>query len=201
LHQIEQEDFHLLSEKIEIQRNQIPLTFNRKTTLNMKPSTLSLFLACFSVCTFFARAQTMQSGLISVAPGSSVANYYYARPGDLTIVVNIWGFVQKPGRYEVSSTTDLVQLIALAGGPAEYADMSAVRITRLPETGGDQKKRQLTVNLEDLTRLTDQELVLKPGDTIVVDSSGWFTFRDVLSGVTGVAVLVVAVVQIINLTK
>jgi hypothetical protein len=71
----------------------------------------------------------------------------------------------------------------------------------LSDGGGDQKKREFTVDLEDLTKLTDEELVLKPGDTIVVDSSGWFTFRDVLSGVTGVAVLVVAVVQIINLTK
>lgn len=168
---------------------------------NISHFTLHLFAFLTIVLPSSARAQTNQSGLISVSPGSSVANYYFAKPGDLTIMVNIWGFVQKPGRYEVSSTTDLVQLIALAGGPAEYADMSCVRITRLPETGGDQKKREFSVDLEDLTTLTDDQLVLKPGDTIVVDSSGWFTFRDVLSGVSGVAVLVVAVVQIINLTK
>lgn len=171
----------------------------------MKTITSKITLCTFQVFViiFFssAHAQSTQGGLMSVSSGSSVANYYFAKPGDLTIVVNIWGFVQKPGRYEVASTTDLVQLVALAGGPAEYADMSAVRITRQHDRGADRKKREFTVDLEDLTKLTDEQLALKPGDTIVVDSSGWFTFRDVLSGVTGVAVLVVAVVQIINLTK
>lgn len=177
---------------------------NGRTTLvsgNIPRFGFYALVVFFSILQAAVYAQTTQTGLISVSPGSSVANYYYAKPGDLTIVVNVWGFVQKPGRYEVSGTTDLVQLIALAGGPAEYADMSAVRITRLAEAGGEQKKREFTVDLDDLTVLTDEQLALKPGDTIVVDPSGWFSLRDILSGATAVAVLVVAVVQIINLTK
>jgi protein involved in polysaccharide export with SLBB domain len=36
--------------------------------------------------------------------------------------VNIWGFVKNPGRYEVPSSTDLIQLISFAGGPVQYAE-------------------------------------------------------------------------------
>ena len=51
-----------------------------------------------------------------------------SRPGGQ---VNIWGFVQKPGRYEVPSSTGLIQLISFAGGPVQYAKLDEVKLTRL----------------------------------------------------------------------
>ncbi|MBM4162658.1 MAG: hypothetical protein FJ217_16365 [Ignavibacteria bacterium] len=65
-----------------------------------------------------------------------------AQPGGQ---VNIWGFVQKPGRYEVPSSTDLIQLISYAGGPVQYAKLDEVKLTRwiLYDTTGKRQKSEI----------------------------------------------------------
>ncbi|HEX2983063.1 MAG TPA: SLBB domain-containing protein, partial [Ignavibacteriales bacterium] len=62
------------------------------------------------------------------------AQAYYKiqdRPGELTKKVNLWGYVNNPGRYEVPASTNLIQLVTYAGGPKEYASMSDIRIFRV----------------------------------------------------------------------
>ena len=72
-------------------------------------------LLWFLVFSVEASAQATQSGLAPMLPSASAASYYYiAKPGELTIQVNVWGFVKNPGRYEVASSTDLIQLISFA---------------------------------------------------------------------------------------
>lgn len=114
----------------------------------MTPTTLSriLLLCAFFITPLYVHAQTLQSGFAPSLPSASAASYYYiAKPGELTMPVrpdcrpggqvNIparptagwWGFVQKPGRYEVPSSTDLIQLISFAGGPVQYAKLDNAR--------------------------------------------------------------------------
>src|SRR5512143_799635 len=79
-----------------------------------------------------ASAQTTETGVGTATPTQQAASYYYvAKPGELTMQVNIWGDVQRPGRYEISTATDLIQLMSYAGGPTREADLSEVRITRI----------------------------------------------------------------------
>lgn len=143
-------------------------------------------------------AQLNQSGLGSTLPSPSAASYYYvAKPGELTMQVNIWGDVQKPGRYEVASTTDLVQLISYAGGPTREAKLSDIRISRYVKTIAGLQKQQLSVNLEDFFRTDEAKLALQPGDAIYIDYVSRLNLRDVFTIVTTAALVTAAIAQVV----
>jgi hypothetical protein len=147
-----------------------------------------------------AFAQSVQAG-IGPPVGYASAYYYIAKPGELTMQVNLWGMVRNPGRYEVASTVDLVQLISLAGGPQEYADMGEVRITRIMKSDTGMVKREHIVDLEHLDRVPPEELILNPGDTIVIDPTSWPVVRDAFSVVTTLAVIAAAVASLISVSR
>jgi hypothetical protein len=144
-------------------------------------------------------AQTTQQGNVATTPSLvSPPSYYYAsRPGELTILVNVWGFVEKPGRYEVPSTTDLIQLISLAGGPKADGKIDNVRITRMVRRDGGLATKEFTVDLERLDRVDPSKLTLYPGDVVFIDHTSWLTLRDVFSVVATAAIVTTAVTQIL----
>jgi len=80
--------------------------------------------------------------------------------------VFITGQVSKPGPYGLGAPTTVLQLIAIAGGVAEYADTEHIVILRT-EKG---KPTSLTFNYKDVQRgkKLQQNIELKPGDTVVV---------------------------------
>jgi hypothetical protein len=160
---------------------------------------LILFFSLFSVHAF---AQTSQSGLAPTLPSASAASYYYiAKPGELTMQVNVWGFVKNPGRYEVASSTDLIQLISFAGGPVQYAKLDEVKLTRQILNDSTGAKQEFILNLEHLDKLNQSSLALYPGDTIFIDHTAWLTIRDVFSVVTTAAVITSAIAQIMWASK
>ncbi|MBI5473516.1 MAG: SLBB domain-containing protein [Ignavibacteriae bacterium] len=149
-----------------------------------------------------SRAQIDQSALLSATSiNTTTSNYYFAKPNELTIIVNIIGFVQKPGRYEISSSIDLVNLISLAGGPTPDGSMKDVKISRFSSTGGKLERKEVLLDLDELAKVNAAQLVLQPGDIIQVDRTGWSTFRDVFGVVVSAAIITTAVAQVINLTR
>jgi polysaccharide export outer membrane protein len=80
--------------------------------------------------------------------------------------VFITGQVSKPGPYPLAAPTSVLQLIATAGGVAEYADKKKIVIVR-KENG---KEITLRFNYEDVMkgRNLAQNIELKPGDSIIV---------------------------------
>jgi len=141
--------------------------------------------------------QMTETGLAPRLPSASAAAYYYiAKPGELTMQVNIWGFVKNPGRYEVPSSTDLVQLISYAGGPVQYAKLSDVKLTRVIRSTSSVEKKELSIDLEHLQLRSDEELELRPGDTIFIDHTSWLTVRDAFTVATTAAVITGAIAQI-----
>jgi len=143
-------------------------------------------------------AQSRESGVSLSQPNyATPSNYSIAKPGELTMQINVWGMVKNPGRYEVSIATDLVQLVSYAGGPSEDAKLDEVKITRFIKTESGVSRAQFLVNLEDLYRVNESSLVLQPGDTIFLDRTNWSAIRDVLSIVTTVAVLTATVTTVV----
>lgn len=170
-----------------------------KSYYTLKLPTILVLILMFSLSAY---SQSTQSGLAPTFPSASAASYYYvAKPGELTMQVNVWGFVKTPGRYEVSSSTDIIQLLSFAGGPIQYAKMDEVRVTRFEKVDSTYTRREFTLDLESLARLDSTHLALYPGDTIFIDHSGWLTFRDVFSVVTTAAVITSAIAQIIYATR
>ena len=80
--------------------------------------------------------------------------------------VFITGQVGKPGPYPLGGPTTVLQLIATAGGVAEYANKSKIVILR-KENG---KQTTLPFNYEDVMKGKNlaQNIELKPGDTVIV---------------------------------
>jgi len=78
----------------------------------------------------------------------------------------ITGEVARPGAYPLASTTTVMQLIAIAGGLTEFADGKNISIMRVE--GGQTKTFEF--NYKDVAKgkKRQQNLVLKPGDTVVV---------------------------------
>ncbi len=167
-----------------------------KNVLVFPVLTAGLFLGMIKPSS--AGAQVIQGGLAPTLPSASAASYYYiSKPGELTMQVNVWGSVRNPGRYEVGSTTDLIQLISYAGGPAADAKLDEVQITRFQMSNGLRSISQYSVDLDHLATVDSSKLVLYPGDTIFIDRSGWTAFRDVLTVVTTAAIITSAVANVI----
>lgn len=78
----------------------------------------------------------------------------------------VTGQVMRPGPYVLSGPTTVLQIIALAGGFTEFADKNHVLITRLEN--GRQQAFEFSYNDVVKKRDLSQNLILKPGDTVVV---------------------------------
>jgi hypothetical protein len=133
----------------------------------------------------------------SLQSASSAAYYYLSRPGELTMQVNIWGYVHHPGRYEVPTTTDIIQLVSFAGGPIQDADMGDIKISREITMESGIRHDEIYIDLEDMTDINVKELVLYPGDTIYIDRTGWSKFRDFMTVVTTTAMVTTAITGVV----
>jgi len=149
-----------------------------------------------------ALGQLDPRGFVSTSTaGLSTANYYFARPNDITIIVSVMGSVARPGRYEISKSIDLLNLLALAGGPNAEGASDKVKVTRIVENDGKVRLRQFEIELGELTKLTPADLALQPGDILYIDRSGWAMARTVFEIAVGSAIIVTAVSQVIIATS
>jgi polysaccharide biosynthesis/export protein len=80
--------------------------------------------------------------------------------------VYISGGIAKPGPYPLMDAMTVLQLISVAGGPTEYAKTEDIMILR-KENGKEVPRR---FNYKDVSRgkKLDQNIQLKPGDTIII---------------------------------
>lgn len=80
--------------------------------------------------------------------------------------VYIVGEVVKPGTFELPGEMTVLQLIAMAGGLADFAKASQIVVVR-SENG---REIRLPFNYKDVIKgkNPEQNLVLRPGDTVIV---------------------------------
>ncbi len=80
--------------------------------------------------------------------------------------VFITGEVTQPGAYPLASSMTVMQLIAIAGGLTEFAEPKNISIMRVQGN----ETTTLDFNYKDVARGKNrqQNIVLKPGDTVVV---------------------------------
>lgn len=104
---------------------------------------------------------------------TEAAKRYIADPNASVVVrqinsrkVFITGEVARPGEYPLPGPTTILQLIAIAGGVNEYSDNEHIVILRT-ENG---REAAHNFNYKDVVRQKNprQNILLKPGDTIVV---------------------------------
>jgi len=98
----------------------------------------------------------------------------YLEDPDATVVVKeihsrnvfITGNVAKPGTYPLSTGMNVLQCLAIAGGVLEYADTKNIVVIRTDN--GRQEYHKFNYNDVIRQKRTEQNIDLKPGDTVVV---------------------------------
>jgi polysaccharide export outer membrane protein len=98
---------------------------------------------------------------------------YYKEPAQVTVIVSqvnsyviyVLGEVRLQGKQAVRSGTTFLQSIALAGGFTPFATTSKITLRRRDSTG---KETVIPVRYKDVLDGQQANLVLKPGDTIIV---------------------------------
>lgn len=102
------------------------------------------------------------------------ASQYITDPHATVVVVEInsrrvfvVGQVSTPGVYPLNTPMNVLQVLAAAGGPLEFADVKNIVIER---SGSGSSKVRLPFNYRDVIRgkNEDQNVLLKPGDTVIV---------------------------------
>jgi polysaccharide export outer membrane protein len=88
-------------------------------------------------------------------------------PIDQTLTVFVYGEVRNPGalQYKASKKLTLLQAIAQAGGPTEWAIRTKISITRKNKDGGEVK---IQVNLRNIINNKQSDIVLEDGDVVIV---------------------------------
>ena len=78
---------------------------------------------------------------------------------------NILGQITKPGSYSLSVAPTIVDAIAIAGGPRDFAKQKSIYILRENPGGG---QTRIVFNYKDFLKGKNQNVKLEPRDTIVV---------------------------------
>jgi polysaccharide export outer membrane protein len=86
--------------------------------------------------------------------------------------IYVLGQVANPGRFEVTEPLNILQALAIAGGPGVFAAKSRIQLRKRDENGGE------TVRLFDYAAVEDgsghELLVVGYGDIVVVPERGLF---------------------------
>lgn len=113
--------------------------------------------------------------------------------GEMTKKVNVWGYVKNPGRYEVPISTNLIQIIAYAGGPRDHALMDEIKVYKNTETGSSTAKE---VDLENPSRTREADLQLNNEDTIIIDHSSSVTIGEIFGFIAAPLAIVTSIILI-----
>jgi hypothetical protein len=158
----------------------------------------SIIMPCASVI----EAATTYSAMISDSPGMSDQkngykplagpnyplgqdSYFTDDMGNILMIINVIGEVNKPGQIVVQEDADFSVIIPLAGGLKESANMKKVLVTRKePDNDGIQAYK---VNLKAYFEKGDRSsfILLKPNDTIIIPTKKGFSL-DVITRISGI---------------
>lgn len=159
------------------------------TRMRCQVALMSILLYGVSI-PVFAQYERVNTGALTAG---ATANYRFAEASELSITVTLLGPVQRPGRYEVSHKIDLVNLLALAGGWGETADMSDVRISRVKSPNEPGNRFQVQLDLDNVGELSPKFLELQDGDIVFVGKTTPVTLPMVLSIIGTAATVAMAI--------
>lgn len=130
------------------------------------------------------------------------ASYFnYAEPGDVTIVVNVWGTVRNPGLYEIPQGTRLSTLLSLAGGPIvqprQRRQSRTVSVRLMREQAGQRGQIFEMVMVDEIFAAPDDPVLLERDVlTIETEVRQGFSFRDAFPIVAAFASVALAIDRI-----
>ncbi len=177
------------------------MTDNRINNLlkkTYKGALVRRFIIIIVLCLFslsIAAQDTISSGINN----ASAYSFSGARGDQEQLKINayIWGEVKSPGLYLVPDNTDILTLIALAGGPSDDARLQDIRIVR---SYGEQEET-ISIDLESYLNSGDKEynVTLKPGDTVIVRGTFYRKFKDFVTFMSEIGIILTVYITILKL--
>jgi len=112
------------------------------------------------------------------------AKFDYSDPEQINIKVLVWGYVEFPGQYIIPATSGVNDLLGLAGGPNQDAELDNLKLFRI---NPDSTQTVIQFDYNDLL-WSDNKLdkpvnipKLKAGDILLVPGEPRWFLRDYLS--------------------
>lgn len=112
----------------------------------------------------------------------------------LSVKVSVWGQVNRPGRYFLTGTPDLLELLSAAGGPTVGADLGRILLIREQ----DGSRRRLNVNR---IAAAGRPFLLTANDVVIVPGSFWSRLREGLPAVTAAAAVANVAITLVLLAR
>lgn len=155
-----------------------------------------------------AGAAQAQIDDITQAGSGQAAYYNYSSPSDVTIMVSVWGQVQHPGIYEVPRDISLSRLFSLAGGPvigARASGRDRTLTVRLSRRQAEAAEREIIFEetMEDEVFAFEEDPLLQDGDVLLAETytRERFTWRDVLSVLSGVGTTLLLIERVFRIAE
>lgn len=136
--------------------------------------------------------------------------YEYARPGQPTMTIYVWGAVSKPGIWVIEREATLVEVLSLVNVQAGGDMQEGARETRFlriyrgggaPQPSGAYGDRDLVYEAPLDEMMTALQLApgLQDGDVLAVEVEthrSWFTFRNISSLIGTAAALTLLIIRL-----
>ena len=114
----------------------------------MKNIRLIILFSVVTICFLnIVNAQDIESSIYTQDIPNNSTRYVTDNDGNLRMWINIWGHVNKPGNYLIHNNTDILTILAIAGGLRSGADLNKLKLYReLPDKQGNLK---YTINMKE----------------------------------------------------
>lgn len=134
---------------------------------------------------------------------TNLSYFYYARPGEATIQVSVWGSGGQTGVIEVPDTTDLNTLLTLTGGTSaigtrqENRDPPEVTVRLYRKKSGERTKI-FESQVKALMEGTETPPSLQENDVVMIETvkQRHFGFRDALSIASSVGSIILLALRL-----
>lgn len=142
---------------------------------------------------YFNLKSFMKGGKIAGMPRMQSDDIVILLSQTRTTKVKVIGAVNKPGFFDLDEKINVFELIYLAGGPAEKADLSRVR--RFFKSEG--KTLEEVINVQSFIDKGEMDNIplIEEGDVIIVYAK-WFDWRILMSILTNVLLFIVTIQSI-----
>ncbi len=129
----------------------------------------------------FAQSKGYDLGSSGIRTFQQSGYFDLSDPETVNITVSVWGWVRYPGKYKIPLETDISDLLSMAGGPVEGANLEDIRVIRMEE---DSTQKMIKFSFNDLmyeTKLQNKYKKvpkLDSGDVLIVPGEPKLYFRD-----------------------
>ena len=123
----------------------------------------------------------------------------FSDPTTVNIKVSVWGWVKYPGKYTVPVYTTPVDLLSLAGGPSDAADLQDLRIYREGEDSTQSMikfsyndvlyESHLATRYRKVPKLEAGDILVVPGEPRVYFAQSISLWLQIFSVATSISIL------------